>query len=558
MTICPADASFTDWLFAEAARISAPQTTSEPPAAAQAQPAATPVSSSPSITQPKRDSPSDSTRPRAQAIPVFNQALNQALPSGSGQKRTASARSPSPNMNTANKARRMDGPLPTGPRAMHNRDGNAGQGGRSLLDRVGGRARVGHNNRDEIQARIDAVTAQGGSPELLAQMAMNGGLPGGGMGMMPDMNAMNAMAGMNMGGMVNQMALQEMMMNQMALMAQMATTMGILPNPQNQNQGQFPAQANNNVHNRQGNGPQQQGNNAQPRRGGTPTRRGGHGTSNGAQWVAPHITDQQQNAAPSNAPTASTAQSTAGPTTPSVASPTPVPGVAAQPGFTPPSRPQSPTLCKFGLKCTNALCRYAHPSPVATPESGIVLSTDACEAGKNCKDKDCIKSHVSPAAVGVTSVPGQYHNFISCHPCHVLSLDCLAPAHKPAPTHTAPTAPPQIPCRYGANCLKITSGCPFYHPPKAVAAANHFNQQCRFGASCTRAACPFQHPPGRVLPTAFHRGLDPNAPTVNVKTPETGTMGAPSHNKSVVFNKPVPKKPEEDKKEPAKTLEAAA
>jgi len=29
----------------------------------------------------------------------------------------------------------------------------------------------------------------------------------------------------------------------------------------------------------------------------------------------------------------------------------------------------------------------------------MVLSNEACEQGKDCKDKDCIKSHISPAAV---------------------------------------------------------------------------------------------------------------------------------------------------------------
>jgi len=42
--------------------------------------------------------------------------------------------------------------------------------------------------------------------------------------------------------------------------------------------------------------------------------------------------------------------------------------------YIPPKRSQSPTLCKFGLKCTTPSCRYSHPSPVATPESGIISS----------------------------------------------------------------------------------------------------------------------------------------------------------------------------------------
>ena len=91
---------------------------------------------------------------------------------------------------------------------MHGGRGN----NRSLLDRMGGRAQGGQRNpRDEIQARIEAVTHQN---------AMAGGaLP-------PNFNGMNGMGGMGMPvqdisafaaqGM-NTMALQEMMMNQMAL-----------------------------------------------------------------------------------------------------------------------------------------------------------------------------------------------------------------------------------------------------------------------------------------------------------------------------------------------------
>jgi len=29
----------------------------------------------------------------------------------------------------------------------------------------------------------------------------------------------------------------------------------------------------------------------------------------------------------------------------------------------------------------------------------MVLSNEVCEQGKECKDKDCIKGHISPAAV---------------------------------------------------------------------------------------------------------------------------------------------------------------
>ncbi|KAI0364388.1 hypothetical protein BV20DRAFT_922122, partial [Pilatotrama ljubarskyi] len=54
---------------------------------------------------------------------------------------------------------------------------------------------------------------------------------------------------------------------------------------------------------------------------------------------------------------------------------------------------------------------------------------------------------------------------------------------------------------------------------------------CRFRAGCTRATCPFQHPEGRVLPTACHRGLATSGEMVNMPTPETGSVGAPSSHK---------------------------
>ena len=84
----------------------------------------------------------------------------------------------------------------------------------------------------------------------------------------------------------------------------------------------------------------------------------------------------------------------------------------------------------------------------------------------------------------------------------------------------------------------MTSGCPYSHP----FVPSKTQQPCRFGAACTRANCAFQHPPGRVLPGSFHRGLAENTPVVPVGTPETGSIGGPSPHRSVVFNKPVPKK----------------
>ena len=52
-----------------------------------------------------------------------------------------------------------------------------------------------------------------------------------------------------------------------------------------------------------------------------------------------------------------------------------------------PPRPTSEELCKYGVDCKNAICRYSHPSPAATKESGLVLSKEVCEKGLDCDDK---------------------------------------------------------------------------------------------------------------------------------------------------------------------------
>lgn len=358
-----------------------------------------------------------------------------------------------------------------------------GQGPRSLLERMGGRANRAANGRmnDEIQARIDNITARSPEPNVIM-----GGAPGAFPGGM-DMNAVMAMG--------NPLMLQEMMMNQMALMAQMAGAMGILnPNPAQFMNGAFPPGMTPEMFAQMQGMQQQMGNmgNGQAQRGGRPTR--GRGGKRGG-FAGPVDGAASEGAAPAPAPAivAPTSQTAVPAVAAPVVAPVPVPSTSvtytsSRAGFVVPERPQSPTLCKFALKCTNPLCRYSHPSPVATPESGVVLSNEACEAGKNCKDKDCIKAHVSPATL--------------------TAPDTINP--KPRP---------------------------YVHPTRPGPDKGHFAQPCRFGAGCTRATCPFQHPEGRVLPNSFHKGLSSSAPVINVHTPETGSIGGPSPHRSVTFNK---------------------
>jgi hypothetical protein len=371
-------------------------------------------------------------------------------------------------------------------------------------------------------------------------MMMAGGFPGMGM----DMNAIAA------ANMANPIMLQEMMMNQMALMAQMASSMGII----NPNTGQFAGQGfpvqqgmpgvmpgdMGMFPNGMANGfPQQGGNSALMNsagrgRGSVRGARGssrGRGGSVGGNSVPSANTSTTPTENPQIPP----------PPMPIVAAPQPIipspepvtaaaliaaPATPQQPAYAIPERPQSPTLCKFALKCTNAHCRYSHPSPVATAESGVVLSNEACANGKECKDKDCIKAHVSPA---VLNPLGNWH-----FPKITARAYLVSPAAEqpPIPTTHHVHHTPNSSCRFGATCSR--PNCTFSHPPRPV--HNHFAQQCRFGSGCTRAQCPFQHPEGRVLPSSFHRGLAATSPIVNVPTPEQGSMGGPSPHRSVTFN----------------------
>ncbi|KAG2153289.1 hypothetical protein DEU56DRAFT_774223 [Suillus clintonianus] len=496
------DPSFTDWLFAEAAK-GAPE--SEAPSAASSTPVEPPNESKPIIppsSEPARRLPNG---PRAGA-PLYQQAISSTLASTS-QKRL---RSPSPSAHPA-KARRTDLP-PTGPRAMQ----NPVPAQRSLLDRVGGPGPGPRfqGGRDEVQARIDNITNTSPDPSVMM------GFPNG-MGM-PEM-------GVGMGMQANPIILQEMMYSQMALMAQMANSMGML-NPGMGVPGFNPMQQGgdatmfNGGPGVNGHGFQQNGVNGRGR-GGARGGRGRGGPRGGHMGSSPAPASIEEVPTAVSVPTSVVAEP-AQPTP--IAAPIPLPASAtsfnapSKLAYTFPERPQSPTLCKFGIKCTNSQCRYSHPSPVATAESGVVLSTEACEKGKDCKDKDCIKSHVSPAV----KHPG------------------AGSTHTPAAPTTA-TGPPQhtVTCRFGGACTRPS--CPYQHPPKT----NHFAQQCRFGSGCTRASCPFHHPEGRVLPSTFHRGLSTTAPLVNVHAPETGSMGGQSHHRSVTFNKP------QDVKEKLKDIE---
>jgi hypothetical protein len=522
LTFLP-ERGFTDWLFTEAAR-GAPET--ELGSQSQTQP----TDSQPSLPVASvREGPSDARRnpptgPRGNA-PLYQQAISQALPNQSptAQKRTASGRSPSPSGQNPNKSRRTD--LPSGPRAMRDARQSGPSGPRSLLERVGPRSAGNAFPRpDNLQNNIP------GPGEMDLQAALAAGF------VPPGLNGMdmNAMAAAQMGP--NPLMLQEMMMNQMAMMAQMATSLGMMnPNP-----GQFggfpmqPGAQDVGIYGGPGgfNGPPVGGT---PNRGRAGVKGAYSGLTRGE--AASHLSITESLSSEGQPPPAPLLVEAPAPTSTPTVAPTPATPQPTRPSFVVPERPQSPTLCKFSLKCTNPHCRWSHPSPVATPESGMVLSNEPCEQGKDCKDKDCIKAHISPAAVNPALGMLLISQSLSDPDFHVAEHKPSTPA---TPSTPAPPSQNNVFCRYGAACTR--RDCAFQHPASRKLPSSRPPQAqatpCRFGAGCTRTTCPFQHPEGRVLPSTFHRGLSTATPIVSVAAPQTGTMGAASPHKTVVFNKP--------------------
>lgn len=206
--------------------------------------------------------------------------------------------------------------------------------------------------------------------------------PGGFIGPMGPMPGPMGMMGMDPSSM-NQGALAEALMAQNQLLQNMMSMMqgGMMPNIQGMSGPMGPNGPNGppmppNGH---GQGPQRGRGRGRGGRGGAPADGGHQAVLNGPSTPRP-----TNPAAPQPLP-------------PAIQAPQPKPDVPAPAPAELPNRPLSPTLCKFGVNCTNSLCRYSHPSAAATQESGIVLSTEACSEGRFCKDKDCKLSHPSSA-----------------------------------------------------------------------------------------------------------------------------------------------------------------
>ena len=285
-------------------------------------------------------------------------------------------RSPSPQGGPNKIPRRND--LPSGPRAMMREDGgnDSGRGERrdrprSLRDRMGGFANGANNLGPNGPMNVPPPNMMMGPGGFGPMVPMPG--PMGMMGMDP--------SSMNQGALAEALMAQNHLLQNMMTMMQGGMQGGMMPNMQGMPGPMGP------------NGPS--GPPMPPNGHGQGLQRG-RGRGRGGRGGAP--ADGGHQVIPNGPNTPILAKPTAPqPVPPAIQAPQPKPAVPAPAPTELPNRPQSPTLCKFGVNCTNSLCRYSHPSAAATQESGIVLSTEACPEGRFCKDKDCKLSHPSSA-----------------------------------------------------------------------------------------------------------------------------------------------------------------
>ncbi len=369
-----------------------------------------------------RTSRAPPTGPRASA-PLFQQAVSgisapkrQRSPSGDVPSRKAPRTSDLPDRP---RAMREESSSHNGPSRIPTHESVNRSNPRSLLERVGSTPAYQHPNGhiqhqppfDPIQSQIDAVTRGAMVMNPNAQAFIPGQGP---------MNGINNLA--------NPMAIQEMLSTQMAMMTQMAMQLGVNPmgvpmNPANGFTGpvQAPLQMNSGF-------------------GGRGRGRGGfRGGRPGPPQLSGHRGNPDTQAQDSVADTTPTALTQTSPDAAPIAAPTsksptvPAPAAVAPQNAQYPERPGTPTLCKFGVNCTHPTCRYSHPSPAATAESGLVLSKEPCGNGVKCEDKDCTKAHPSKSQLDPN---GKRQPSLLAAWCEILTTFCSRGPGHATPCHT--------------------------------------------------------------------------------------------------------------------------
>ncbi|WVF71284.1 hypothetical protein IAT40_006087 [Kwoniella sp. CBS 6097] len=174
-----------------------------------------------------------------------------------------------------------------------------------------------------------------------------------------------------------------------------------------------------------------------------------------------------------------------------------------------PDKPSSTALCRYSVGCSNSRCPFSHPSPVADERTGMVLSEEPCENGKSCKDAECVKSHVSPAAaLGDNAGPSR----LLCKYQNCTNPSCPF-RHEDAAGNPIP--PPAL---TAAKAAKEARAAPapssdnedgefevvMSHKGLMDGALDDTKKDvaCRYAERCTRPDCKFSHPASRPVPKA--------------------------------------------------------